>query len=52
MLFDDGAGDDADVQFFGESAIVIEVFLRLRTEGDEAGVGGEPVREMIFGEDG
>ena len=42
-LFDDGAGDEADVAFFGEGAVRVDIFLVLGAEDGELGVIGEPV---------
>lgn len=49
---DDGAGDDADVEFLCKSLVGIEVGLVLGAEGDETRVVGNPVGEMVFWEDG
>jgi hypothetical protein len=42
VLFDDGAGDDADVELGGKDAVGVEVCLVLGAKGGEFGVIGEP----------
>ncbi len=43
VFLDDGAGDNADVELFCESAVCVKVFLGLGAEIDEGGFIGEPV---------
>ena len=52
VFLDDGAGDDADVEFLCKSLVGIEVSLVLGAEGNETWVVGNPVGEMVFWEDG
>ena len=42
VLFDDGAGDDADVELGGEDAVGVEVGLVLGAKGGEFWVIREP----------
>ena len=42
MLLDDGAGDDADVQLFGEGTIGGKIFLVIGAEWDEFWGIGDP----------
>ena len=52
VLFDDGAGDDADVKFFGQCAVGVEVFLVLGRERDEVRVIWQPICQVVFWEYG
>jgi len=52
VLLDNRAGHDVDMQFFGQRAVRIEVFLILGAERCKAWVVGEPVGQVVFWEDG
>ena len=48
----DRTGDDADVVFFGEGLILLEVLLPVLAKRGELGGVGQPVCEVVFWEDG
>ncbi len=52
MFLDDGAGNNADVELFCESAVCVQVFLGFGAEINEGGFIREPVGEMILWENG
>lgn len=43
---------NAHLELFRQPLISVQVVVPLRAEGEERGVLGHPVREMVFGQDG
>ena len=52
MRFNDGPGDDADVVLLCEGLVRGEVGSPFLAAGDEERGGGQPICQVVFGQDG
>ena len=52
MHFHNRPRHNAYLELFRQLLISVQVIVPLRTEGEEFGVFGHPIREMVFGQDG
>lgn len=52
MVLHNRAGHNADTVLFSQGAVFFQIGFPLRAKVDEAGVLGDPISQMVFGQHG